>query len=136
MFVKKNSKVLDKIEIHVIGIPPHKERSRSIRNAKHPRHNRFLKLRKIAKKAMGKRNYYLGPVSIEMKYIRKKGKKKMWDYMSGIFDTLDGSHGFTFHWTPIVFLDDSQVVTTRMEHKTGERDEYFLKIKFLENSES
>jgi len=38
----------------------------------------------------------------------EKGKGLV-DYVGGIEDTLDGSHGFTFTYLPIVFQDDCQV---------------------------
>lgn len=122
---------MPKIKIHVVGIPPHKDISRSIRNKNHPHHNRFLELRKAAQKAMRKWKYYMGPVEIKMHYVRHKGDKSIFDYAGGICDTLDGSHGFNFHWLPIVFLDDCQVVKIKMTQEKGERDEYFLEINFL-----
>lgn len=80
---------------------------------------------------MGKRKYHEGPVSISMRYIRAQGEKSISDYISGICDTLDGSHGFTFHWPPIVFLDDCQVEKIAIKQEVGKKDEYFLEIDLL-----
>ena len=121
----------EKVHIEVSGIPPHKDVFRSIRNKTHPAHNRFLALRDAAKKAMAGVPYYKGQVGIKFHYVRKDGEKPIWRYLSGICDTLDGSHGFTFHWVPVVFLDDCQVVHITATQEHGEKDKYFLEIEFL-----
>jgi hypothetical protein len=36
-------------------------------------------------------------------------KKTLMDYAGGISDTLDGSHGTTFTYLPIVYEDDCQI---------------------------
>jgi len=123
---------IKKIHIKVTNIPPHKDISFSIRNPKHPAHQRFLNLRIAAKKAMGEISYHKGPVEINFHYVRKNGNKPLWNYLSGICDTLGGSHGFTFHWNPIVFLDDCQVTKIRMTQEYSKtKDKYFLEVKFL-----
>jgi len=124
-------KKIAKIKFIVEGIPPYKDFSRSIRNYQHPDHDRFLKLRKTAKVAMKNREYHRGPVAIKFHYIRKEGKRKIWEYLSGILDSLGGSHGFTFHWVPIVFLDDCQIQKIHISQETGKRDRYLLEIIFL-----
>jgi hypothetical protein len=122
---------METIKIKVEGIPPHKDRSRSIRNRKHPNHDRFLVLRKEAKNSMKGRDYYTGPVAVKFHYVRNDGNRTVGDYLSGILDTLDGSHGFTFHWEPIVFLDDCQIVQIECSQEDGEKDIYVAEVSFL-----
>jgi len=119
------------ISFDVLGVPPHKDTSFSIRNSKHSNHDRFLAIRKAAKRAMGKIPYYKGSVKIVFHYRRESGSRSLNDYLSGICDSLDGSHGFTFHWSPVVFLDDCQVVEAELSQESSSKDMYSIKVCFL-----
>jgi len=53
------------------------------------------------------------------------------DYLAGVLDTLDGSHGFTFTYLPIVFRDDCQVCRIESLFMPKPTTEYILEIEFL-----
>jgi hypothetical protein len=58
--------------------------------------------------------------------------KGLHDYLSGLLDTLDGSHGFQFTYLPIVFQDDCQVCQAKALFKLNSTAKYVLEIEFLE----
>jgi len=53
------------------------------------------------------------------------------DYVGGIMDSLDGSHGPTFTYLPIVFQDDCQVSRCKSTFKASKTSHYVVKIEFL-----
>jgi hypothetical protein len=120
--------------IKVKGIPPHKGAHFSIRNPKHANHDRFTLLRKKANEAMGKMPYSSGPIGVTIRYQRQLGSRPSADYVSGIFDTLGGSHGMQFHWMPIVYLDDNQIRTVNYHETDGAFDYYEIDIEFLQTN--
>ena len=53
------------------------------------------------------------------------------DYVGGIADTLDGSHGPSFTYLPIVYEDDCQITRIDFDFLPADHEEYQLKIDFL-----
>ncbi len=119
------------VEITVDGKPPYKDYHFSIRNPKHPKHQSFLMLRHEAIKAMAGRRWYDGPIAIAFTFYGSQLEKALVDYLGGIMDTLDGSHGFTFTYLPIVYQDDYQVVSGGWRFVESAETKYSLKITFL-----
>jgi len=58
-------------------------------------------------------------------------KKTLTDYMDGIMDTLDGSHGVEFTYLPIVYEDDCQVCDGRSRFQLDSEIFYEVTIRFL-----
>jgi hypothetical protein len=52
-------------------------------------------------------------------------------YISGILDTIDGSHGMSFTYLPIVIQDDCQVRLGGWRIYDSESPSYELEIEFL-----
>ncbi len=77
------------------------------------------------------RKYFEGDASLKIYYIRYKGDKKLTDYVSGISDTIYGSHGFTFHWAPIVILDDCQIAKIEIYEEKETVDKYHIEVEKL-----
>jgi hypothetical protein len=80
----------------------------------------------------GKR-WYDGPVELGV-IIYAPGferGKSMTDYEGGVMDTLDGSHGYTFTYLPIVYQDDCQVVKGDFLLKKDSRSHYRIVVRFL-----
>ena len=125
----------DVVEITVDGEPPSKDVHLSIRNTKHPRYQSFSTLRCKAIEAMQGRKWYDGPVEVEFTlYAPVSPQKDIWDleaYFGGIADTLDGSHGFTFTYLPVVYQDDHQIKSAVMKIVDSSETKYTLKITFL-----
>jgi len=59
--------------------------------------------------------------------------KKLYDYLGGIMDTLDGSHGEHFTYLPICFQDDCQVISARCEVVDSQETYYEVRIRFGSN---
>ena len=95
--------------LEVSGLPPHKDRSRSIRNPTHPRYQSFVDLRRAAAREMNGRAWFRGPVglTLEIRSHASELEYSVIDYVGGIMDTLDGSHGRMFTYLPIVYEDDA-----------------------------
>lgn len=120
-----------KLIIKVEGIPPYKDVHFSIRNPKHPKYKSFLDLRDAATKAMNGKKWYEGPVKINFTFYAPKLEKTMLDYLGGIADTLDGSHGMCFTYLPIVYQDDCQIVEIGTEFVVAQETKYIVEIFFL-----
>lgn len=80
---------------------------------------------------MDGRQWYEGPVGLHLILYGPNQMMGLLRYLSGIMDTLDGSHGLTFTYLPIAYQDDAQVAS--MEGRFVERPEvgYELTIQFL-----
>lgn len=52
-------------------------------------------------------------------------------YLGGIADTIGGSHGFSFIYLPIVYLDDVQVVQSTVSRGISSAERYEIEIEFL-----
>ena len=120
------------IHIEVEGLPPIKDVRQSIRNAKHPLHERFKQLRKDATKAMAGRAWSFGPVQLNLTVRSPKSSREhdLNAYLGGVMDTLDGSSGFSFTYLPIVFEDDSQVHGSQTRWEDAASSSYVIQITF------
>lgn len=101
----------DTLSMTIEGLPPYKDTHASIRNPKHKIHVRFVALRRFAIEAMAGRACYRGAIRLdfEMRAPEFEANRSLVDYTGGIMDTLDGSHGLSFTYLPIVYEDDCQV---------------------------
>jgi hypothetical protein len=123
----------EKLSIRIEGYPPKKNMHFSIRNPHHKEYSRFVALRQASSKAMAGRAPYRSAVSIGFE-MHAPGDEDRWnlnDYLGGIMDTLDGSHGDTFTYLPIVFEDDCQVSFVRSDYKKDDKTFYIIKLEFL-----
>ena len=124
------------MQFRVEGYPPIKDKHFSIRNIRHPKHSRFQVLRQCAIEAMDGRACYEGPVRLEIILHTPNLEQSAFDavtgYGGGIMDTLDGSHGYTFTYLPIVYQDDCQVCDMRVSFKESPDTFYEIKVTFLD----
>jgi hypothetical protein len=121
------------IAIEVDGLPPHKDEHRSIRNASHPQHARFIALRKRAIEVMAGRAWSSGPIGMEFVLFApaRPVKPTMLDFAAGIEDTLDGSSGCTFTFLPILFQDDCQICKSHSQFEYSAETRYRVAVTFL-----
>ncbi len=119
------------IELRLDGLPSFKELRRSIRNPKHPRHDAFMRLRDAAIAAMNGRECYSGPVAMEFCLHAPRLERPLLDYVAGIEDTLDGSHGPNFTYLPIVYQDDCQICDLHSQFIESSDTFYTVRITFL-----
>jgi hypothetical protein len=121
----------ESIDIRLEGLPSYKEIKRSIRNPIHPRFDAFTKLREAATVAMAGRECYSGPIRMDFVLYAPSLQKPLLDYAAGIEDTLDGSHGPSFTYLPIVYQDDCQICDSRFQFIQSPEMYYTLRITFL-----
>lgn len=121
------------IEFSVNGYPPVKDTSFSIRNPKHKEYDRFTILRRVATEAMKGRawTHSLVQILFELYAPNLESGRNIVDYLSGIMDTLDGSHGDCFTYLPIIYNDDSQVVESIGKLVQSKEVWYKLKVCIL-----
>jgi hypothetical protein len=124
-------KVGELITINVDGLPPYKDVHFSIRNPRHPHYERFVKLRDTAVKVMNGRCWLVGPVRLRLIVFGDMMGKTLTDYVSGIEDTLDGSHGEQFTYLLIVFQDDAQICEIESERKLSEQPHYTVIVEAM-----
>ena len=103
------------IFLRVDGLPPYRDLHASIRNPRHRHYARFVALRHAATKAMNGRACSCGAIALSFTaHVSNFDKnKKLNDYLGGVMDTLDGSHGEYFTYLPVCFQDDCQVISAR-----------------------
>jgi hypothetical protein len=121
----------DHIRFVVGGLPPYKDLRFSIRNPKHSCYQRFVDLRRAAVIAMNGRAWYLGPIGFELTLYCQTMERTLGEFAGGIADTLDGSHGMSFTYLPIVYQDDCQIEKMALEQRSENEASYELKIDFL-----
>mgnify|MGYP001590459126 CR=1 FL=1 len=119
------------LRLSVDGLPPYKERRFSIRNPRHKDHGRFLALREAATRAMAGRAWVTGPVGLAMWVFAPSLDRDLLEYVGGVMDTLDGSHGPEFTYLPIVCQDDCQVVLGEFHHVRSDEVRYEMQLSFL-----
>lgn len=124
------------VTIKIDGLPPYKDRSFSIRNKRHKIHKRFITLRETAIKEMKGRAWFNGPIrmDITINCPIDKRERPIYIYAGGIADSLDGSHGQTFTYLPIVYEDDGQICEGSMKFIDDPNLSYTIKIQFLPNT--
>jgi hypothetical protein len=123
----------ERAELWVDGWPPWKDEHFSIRNVRSPQFRVFTALRRAAIHAMGGRAWYLGPVRMELEFWGPATDRKRridW-YAAGVEDALDGGHGETFTYLPIVFEDDCQIVDSVVRFHAAPLARYRLAFDFL-----
>lgn len=128
----------DSMSLSLPGLPPCKESGRSLRNAEHPRYAAYVALRRAAAEAMRGRAWYRGPVQLDVTIYGPSlpRNRTLLDYAGGVMDTLDGSHGPTFTYLPIVYEDDCQVVGGRHRFIESSSETYAVLIVFLADGET
>ncbi|QDT86392.1 RusA family crossover junction endodeoxyribonuclease [Gimesia chilikensis] len=121
------------IDFGVVDYPPIKDTSFSIRNPKHKNYMRFVNLRLAAIDAMGGHAWSHGPVKLDLEVYAPslEPERSLLDYLGGVLDTLDGSHGSHFHYLPAVYNDDCQVCDCNTSFHISEKIGYEVKITFL-----
>ena len=126
----------ESIIVYVKGLPPYKDEHFSIRNPRHKNYLRFEMLRETAIESMGGRAPYRGPVRLDfvMYGAGFEPNRRLADYMGGIMDTFDGSHGADFTYLPIVYEDDCQVCDSKSEFIKSENEHYQIEISFLSDT--
>lgn len=121
----------EKVSISVVGLPPYKDLTLSIRNPKHPHYATFAELRDEAIKVMNCRAWYDGSVKLDLTLNAPALDRSLSEYVGGIVDALDGSHGMTFTYLPIVFQDDSQVSSIKAKFVKSDEAKYTIEIEFV-----
>ena len=123
----------DVISLRIEGLPPYKDVHFSIRNNRHKIHSRFRALRKAAIEAMSGRAPYRGAVGMDfvMHAPAFEKNRSLIDYIGGIMDTLDGSHGVEFTYLPVVYEDDRQVTFGMSPFQPSTKSFYEIRIRFL-----
>lgn len=123
----------EKISMSLQGFPPYKDVHFSIRNPKHRIHDRFIALRDAAITAMEGRAPYRGPIQLNLvlQTPRFEAGKSLVDYVGGVMDSLDGSHGPSFTYLPIVYEDDCQVAAGGSSFRPSSKEYYDVVITFL-----
>jgi hypothetical protein len=59
-------------------------------------------------------------------------ERDLLDYVGGVMDALDGSHGQGFTYLPIVYQDDGQVVLGDYHHVRSGETRYEVELRFME----
>jgi hypothetical protein len=121
----------ERVIIRVSGLPPYKDLSFSIRNPSHPNYAAFVELRNEAIKVMGSRTWYDGAIKLNLTLNAPTLDRNLSNYVGGIEDTLDGSHGMTFTYLPIVFQDDCQVCSIEAKFVKTDKTGYIIEIEFV-----
>ena len=103
-----------------------------MRNDSSTQRPQFLALRNAAISAMAGRKWYEGPVGLGLEYYGPKPRPIIKGaYLDGVMDTLGGSHGPTFIYLPIVYLDDCQVAKVEVRYRVRDVAGYALTVAFL-----
>jgi hypothetical protein len=90
-----------------------------------------MKLRHAAIREMAGRKWYEGAVALELTY-RAPEPLSVFDqrFLDGVMDTLGGSHGPSFIYLPIVYLDDCQVSSAQVVAEVHATVDYRLDVRF------
>jgi hypothetical protein len=92
-----------------------------------------MDLRQAAIDAMAGRKWYEGAVRVQLRYLSPEvgSAPALHPYLNGILDTLGGSHGPSFIYLPIVYLDDCQAVICELRGGNSLTERYEVEIEFL-----
>ena len=76
-----------------------------------------------------------GAIQLEVEINAPALHKGRWlnDYVDGVMDTLDGSHGVAFTYLPVVYEDDCQVCVCRYKFTKSTLERYRVRVVFLES---
>ena len=82
---------------------------------------------------MGGRQWFCGAVGLSLLMFGPESLHWLAanEYIGGIMDTLDGSHGRHFTYLPIVYQDDCQVVSMSTNFQIASEHSYTLDVSFL-----
>jgi hypothetical protein len=80
---------------------------------------------------MNGRAWVTGPVGLTMWVFAPKLERGLAEYVDGVTDALDGSHGPEFTYLPSVYQDDCQVVMLALHHVQSDNVKYELEIRLL-----
>ena len=120
----------ERLRLELAGLPPVKTFGRSMRNPSSTQRSRFMALRLAAIEAMAGRKWFEGAVELRLVY-RAPQPGAAPPYLDGIMDTIGGSHGPSFIYLPIVYLDDGQVATWHVNAEIAATESYELDVTFL-----
>jgi len=125
----------DSVEFRVTGLPPFKDTSFSIRNPKHKHYGRFVALRTAAAEAMAGRAWSHEAIGLDLEVHAPnlEAGRALVDYVGGIMDALDGSHGPRFTYLPVAYNDDCQVCAGASQFHQSQDEWYAVRIRFLAN---
>ncbi len=123
----------DSVEFRLPGLPPFKDESFSIRNPKHRFHDRFVALRTTAIGAMAGRTWSHGAIGLDLELHAPSmdARRALVDYVGGVMDSLDGSHGPHFTYLPIAYNDDCQICEGDCSFHPSKDEWYSVRIRFL-----
>jgi hypothetical protein len=124
----------ERFVLRIDGLPPYKDELFSIRNPRHKIYPRFALLRQKAIAKMSGRAPFRGAVSLDLSMHAPdfEKSKTLVDFVGGVMDSLDGSHGVKFTYLPIVYEDDCQVAAGQSRFTKDESEWYEVTITFLE----
>lgn len=85
---------------------------------------------------MNGRKWSDGCISINLSIFAPQMEKGrcLDDYLGGIMDSLDGSHGYSFTYLPIIYQDDSQVFHFHAAFMESDDLRYTIDIEFTDGS--
>lgn len=100
-----------------------------MRNARSAERPRFQALRDAAILAMDAHKWHEGPLDIDLTYWSPAPPGVLDnEYLSGVMDTLGGSHGRSFIFLPTVYLDDCQVDSCTVRAVVADTESYRLEL--------
>ena len=117
--IARRIKQLMVIEITVLGQPPYKQ-THADDNQREQQKERSKALKDEARKIC--KSVSNSEVSLDIKYLRYKGRADPANIIGGIADTLQG----------IAYVNDRQVKTIHYSETKGGKDEYTVSIKVKE----
>lgn len=123
----------EEIQLEVAGWPPWKDPSASIRNPSHQIHDRYAQLRTAATEEMDGRASYRGPIQLDITIYGPSNEREnsLTDYLGGIQDSLDGSHGPNFTYLPICYEDDCQICSVNNKFVDAPNPRYTIFVYFM-----
>jgi len=93
-----------------------------------------MALRRPGIEAMGGRKWFDGGGRLELTCRQPESGSisDLFPYLSGVMDTLGGSHAPSFIYLPIIYLDDGQVTAASVGGEIAPIEGYTIKIEFVE----
>lgn len=79
------------------------------------------------------RSWYDGPIALKVVVYSDEldEGKRAYEYLSGVADSLDGSHGTCFTYLPIIYQDDCQMSTCIASQRDSRKPFYEVEVEFL-----
>lgn len=84
---------------------------------------------------MAGRTWWHGAIGLDLEIHAPdmEPRRALLDYVGGVMDSLDGSHGPHFTYLPIAYNDDCQVCKGKSSLHSSEDAWYSVRIRFLAN---